>query len=390
MTVTRLLTIAAAAGAVAAVAGECRPASAPANPGGRANVPASINVADYGAIGDGVNDNSAAFAAVAAAIPPSGDPVTVVFPPGKYVYAGGLDFRSPVRLTGRGARLDYRGGGIAVKLGPDGQSADADQADYSVDGLTFTGGAGMTHGIYFNSRVAQPRVTSVTFVDFGGGGAYAIWFQSHNRDARVDDVRFFSGDGVPRQFIRANGAAADGEGDLGQTRLSVANVLATTRGGGPAVGVYTSGLHSSITSSRIEGFSPGIQVGSNAGASPEFTQIDLVYLASGGGSPCIVYGEKDRASFTDHLAVERSFCDLRGGSAAFIGPAGPESRLRGAIVSRNALSRGAALLVVENDLPGQVGNVASLNFAAGSPIPFGLLHTAGAQIASWSGEAAPR
>ena len=413
MTVTRLFGIAAAAAAAAALAGQCQPqpsasAEAPEDPANAGTPARTIDVRRHGAVGDGLTDNTAAFAVVAdlvnrAAPGPAGQ-ATVVFPPGRYVYAGGLVFSSPVRLTGPGATLDYRGREMAVKLGPDGLTGEssAGHLDYAVDGLTFTGGASMVQGIYFNTFVAQPRVTGATFVNFGAGGAWAIWFQSHNRDARVTDSRFFADDAGAHQFIRANGVAADGTSDLGQTRLTVSNVLATNRSIAAGTAIYTNGFHSSITDSMIEGFSPGIQVGSNGGASSEFTHIDLVHLEVRRGSlPCILYGERDgpyRASFTDHLAVERSYCNLHdagfAAGAAFIGPAGPDSRLRGATIEGNLVfgAPGGMVAVVLNDLVGQDGNSASRNFAAGSPIPVRLLHTRGANIASWGGgdEAANR
>jgi len=406
VTLTRLYGIAAAAAGMAALAGRCQstaPASAalPMPPSGTWQF---LDVRDYGAVADGVTDNTAAFAAVADAVnrspPRSAAPATVLFPPGTYAYAGGLVFSAPVRLSGAGATLDYRGRDEAVKLGPDGLSLRtyANHLNYAVEGLTFTGGAAMTQGIYFNTFVTQPRVSGAAFVNFGGGRAYAIWFQSQNWDARVSDARFYADDGNVHQLIRANGIATDGTSDMGQSRLTVSNILAKNRAtaGGQVVGIYTNGFNASITNSRIEGFSPGIQVGANGGASSAFTHIDLVYMeVDRGAYPCILYGEADgpyRASPVDNLSVARSYCTVHdtelGATAGFLGPAGPSSGLRGAVVSDNVVSGASpgSPLVFQNDVPLQEGNTASRNFGAGAPARrIGLLHSAGSRIAPWAG-----
>lgn len=62
-----------------------------------------VNVKDFGAIGDGVTDNTAAFQAAAAAVPASGG--TLLVPPGVYIVRGTTLLKSYTTFSGYGATL---------------------------------------------------------------------------------------------------------------------------------------------------------------------------------------------------------------------------------------------------------------------------------------------
>jgi hypothetical protein len=88
-------------------------------------VGASYNIRDFGAVGDGIVDDSAAFTAFQSFAAGLGVPVTLTIPPGSYstpgnvkwFYASGLD----LTVYGYGATLlNWGGGGPGVTIGPTG------------------------------------------------------------------------------------------------------------------------------------------------------------------------------------------------------------------------------------------------------------------------------
>ena len=246
-----------------------------------------IDVRSYGAVGDGSTSNNTAFAAVAAVVNASTTPLTVYFPTGVYNYSSGLAFTKPVSLRGDvGATLNYSGSGKAISLGPDGLTVLAPHTTpYIVQGLRFTGGSSMTHGIYINSFIVYPRLRDLEFYNFGNTNAYAVFAQSDNWDLEMSSVSFVSNDSVTRNCVRVRGRSAADVSDNGNSRLRFlgGHLTNTTLSGG--VGIWVTGTNSEIAHSKIEGFIPNIRVGASAAG----TSLHENYYEARGN--CIEFGD---------------------------------------------------------------------------------------------------
>lgn len=192
-----------------------------------------ISVKDFGAVGDGVVDDTAALTALAAWVnsrPKYSNPVTVNFPNGTYLYSGGLDFIRPVAIYGhQGATLKYTGSGKALAVGdptPEG-SPTADnfyQGEYTIEGLRFTGGESATHGIFIKSFVFTPRIRNCLFIDFGNSACYDIYAQYEDWDGLIECCEkhtYFStvatGNFIALVSKRTDGSAYDG----GNSRFTI-------------------------------------------------------------------------------------------------------------------------------------------------------------------------
>lgn len=192
-----------------------------------------ISVKDFGAVGDGVIDDTAALTALAAWVnsrPKYSNPVTVNFPSGTYLYSGGLDFIRPVAIYGhQGATLKYTGSGKALAVGdPTPENAPtADnvyQGEYTIEGLRFTGGENATHGIFIKSFVFTPRIRNCLFVDFGNSASYDIYAQYEDWDGLIECCEkhtYFStvatGNFIALVSKRTDGSAYDG----GNSRFTI-------------------------------------------------------------------------------------------------------------------------------------------------------------------------
>lgn len=192
-----------------------------------------ISVKDFGAVGDGVVDDTAALTALAAWVnsrPKYSNPVTVKFPNGTYLYSGGLDFIRPVAIYGhQGATLKYTGSGKALAVGdPTPENAPtADnfyQGEYTIEGLRFTGGESATHGIFIKSFVFTPRIRNCLFIDFGNSASYDIYAQYEDWDGLIECCEkhtYFStvatGSFIALVSKRTDGSAYDG----GNSRFTI-------------------------------------------------------------------------------------------------------------------------------------------------------------------------
>lgn len=193
----------------------------------------TISVKDFGAVGDGVVDDTVALTALAAWVnsrPKYSNPVTVYFPNGTYLYSGGLDFIRPVAIYGhQGATLKYTGSGKALAVGdptPEG-SPTADnfyQGEYTIEGLRFTGGESATHGIFIKSFVFTPRIRNCLFIDFGNSASYDIYAQYEDWDGLIECCEkhtYFStvatGSFIALVSKRTDGSAYDG----GNSRFTI-------------------------------------------------------------------------------------------------------------------------------------------------------------------------
>jgi hypothetical protein len=357
----------------------------------------TINAADFGAVCDGTTDNATAFGKLATFIASTSTLFAVHFPPGGVcMYSGGLWFTKPVLVDLDGATLNYTGTGVAIELGPRnlGYSDVAANRYYEVKNGILTGGNSMTNGIFFNPWITQPRVTSVHEYNFGNPAAYGIWFQAQNWDAVVQDSDFivdFNATNVQRNWIYNAGTS-----DNGQSRLRVIRSHGTHLVAAGGVGIYTNGFNSEISSTKIEGFTPNIVVGTYASS----TTISNVYLEGTrpGLKGCIQYGDLSGSqigTYIRNLHVMNTYCNVHNTDAslttALIAPSTTSTGLTYAIVEGNSVgAKTTGLpLVALNNSAGQIGNYAANNWMitqdGGTWGWVDSVHTLGSNITGWTG-----
>lgn len=325
------------------------------------------NARAFGAVGDGTTDNATAFAAISTFINAlSGSyPVTVWFPDGNYLYTSGLAFTRPVTLAGgHEAILNYSGTGKAIKLGPDGLLVGTyHRYPYTVRGLTLTGGASMSHGIFFNKFITVCRVQGTYFDSFGNATAAGIWFEDENWDSLVAFCDFYSNSATAKNWIRVGAT-----GFVNSTRLRVFECFGTVQGNGRGYGVWFDGANNALLSSKIEGFSPNVHVGALA-TTPRLRDSYFEVLDNNG---CIRYGDitggHSEASYSQGLIVDGCYCNLHhtdlSKTGRFIYSATANTGLQDCTLRNNVLAAvSASIPIVQQNAAkaSQVRNVAEGN-----------------------------
>lgn len=243
---------------------------------------APINVLDWGAVGDGVTDNTSVFSALSAWVnsqPRTGVPFPIYFPAGTYKYGiNGLNFEHPVTLfSDEGATLYYTGvNSNAIDLGKPGLNYGDylfDNAEYTVDGLRITSDYGCEHGIYLRPFVLSARIRNVVFYDFGGNAGvtgYCIFGQNEIWDTVIENCRLHADVrlNANMNFIGFPGRSTSGVPDGGNSRVTISNCTMTSFATSPAVdlGVYAliSGTESRILGGSFVNSSFGIFLDSQA------------------------------------------------------------------------------------------------------------------------------
>lgn len=256
-----------------------------------------VNVKDFGALGNGGDDNTALQRVVTwvnGIANTDGLPVGVIFPPGLYQYSATLAFTRPVYLYGEAATLRYMGTGNGIVLGPTNLTGPNNlQSFYGAFDLTFVGYSTATNILYVGPWVTYPTFERLRFYNAGSASGYAIRCPYNNWSINVHDCIYFAG-GVgwttQTNFFRADGVdPADGVTiDFGNSRLNASNNW--VRWGGVAVGgiaYYVSGAKSRITGGGSEGAKIAVLLGGWA----SFTEINGFYderLFDDPSQPCTV------------------------------------------------------------------------------------------------------
>lgn len=125
-----------------------------------------LNVADYGATGDGVTNDTAA---IQAAINAAADNETVFFPSGRYIITASLTIPEGVRLLGAGSNPNWFNQSTIIEMttaSVDAITAGTYMKDLGVENLTLLGpGSGTGRGIYSSSSVHMRGVHVEGFYD---------------------------------------------------------------------------------------------------------------------------------------------------------------------------------------------------------------------------------
>lgn len=140
----------------------------------------TVSVLDFGAVGDGIADDSTALIAALA----SGKPLD--FGSGTYKHTG-LTIQTPGNLywAGRGARLNYTGTGVGVWITT---APSTNVADVVVQGITFSGGQTQLRvkgDSGTKAIISRVRILQCQMLGTPGGAANAGLFLSYLDDVEV-------------------------------------------------------------------------------------------------------------------------------------------------------------------------------------------------------------
>lgn len=356
------------------------------------NSTTEFNVLDYGAIGDNTFDNKTVFQNVSNAVNAVVGSLPIVYiPAGTYLYSDGLKFEREVILKGEGT-LNYSGNTMAIKFGKDGLTYDNIEENivYEVEGLTFTGGANMTHGLYFNEWVIGQKVRNCKFTDFGNPNAYTLYFQFQNWDIVVENcdwyitIRNHPGSKV----VRVNGRnKAGNESDNGQSHFKAVNCYHNTFSVFQTEVFTLNAFNPQIVNCTISGGKPAIRLGEFANGA----QIIDTYFELLQGKACIEFGPERfsprEGDYTNYLTINNCYANLHNDdgvgapNSVFLAPSTDLSGLSFATINNNYLTGVDPNnpMVVLNDLSSQIGNSANDNHG----ITF--LHNIANNISGWLG-----
>lgn len=238
----------------------------------------SVTLKDFGAVGDGIADDSDAMNQLSAYVnarPKYSAPVHVSIPNGIYKYSNGLNFVRPVSITAeQGATLDYRGTGAAISIGDpsiDDSSPNADvfyQGEYTINGLRFIGGSSASYGIYIRSYVFTPHIYNCEFMDFGSADSWAIYSQFECWDGLIKDCAFhnYYSKTAVGNFIGISGKkAASNVFDGGNSRFTIQDCSMTSYDNAPlGFFAYINSVKCVVNGGNCHWSSGGILVGQNA------------------------------------------------------------------------------------------------------------------------------
>ena len=355
------------------------------------------NVTWHGVVGDGVTDNTQALQELSKWVTRQGGKQVLYFPPGKYVWNKTVQFNTPVVLTGtENSWLKYTGTGDGLLLGPDGLTDDnyIDYRSFTVKNLCFTGGDNSKYLIRFNQHITQGRVTDCQFHNAGGtaddSSCFCIWFSRDAWDGRVTGCQFdATAEAGRRQFV--------GMDEYGNSRIVISNNLVTSLTA-KGVGIYLNGYNCQAISNKIEGFEVNIRLGAMASA----CEVAFNYFEKSGDtvSAAIQIGSLDAniTTYPTGIYVIGNYANLHNVTEAmwsyFIGPSNSNVLIRDMVVESNFVNAGNwndpnitryGYLVLENDLPNQLGNRANNNYL-GVGIKGIIDNTKGKRYESWRGQ----
>lgn len=332
------------------------------------------NVTWHGIVGDGKTDNTQALQELSKWVDQQGGKQVLYFPPGKYLWNETVQFNTPVALTGtENSWLKYTGTGDGLLLGPDGLTDDnyINYRSFTVKNLCFTGGDNSKYLIRFNKHITQGRVTDCQFHNAGGiaddSSCFCIWFSQDAWDGRVTGCQFdATAEAGRRQFV--------GMDEYGNSRIVIANNLVTSLTA-KGVAILLNGYNCQAISNKIEGFEVNIRLGAMASA----CEVAFNYFEKSGDhvSAAIQIGSlnPDVATYPTGIYIIGNYANLHNVTkemwSYFIGPSNSNVLIRETIVESNYVNAGNwndpndvryGYLVLENNLPNQLGNRANNNY----------------------------
>lgn len=333
-----------------------------------------VNVTWHGVIGDGKTDNTQALQDLSKWVDQQAGKQILFFPPGKYLWNETIQFNNPVVLTGTDdSWLKYTGTGDGFLLGPDGLTDNnyINYRSFTVKNLCFTGGDNSKYLIRFNKHITQGRVANCQFHNAGGiaddSSCFCIWFSQNAWDGRVTGCQFdATAEAGRRQFV--------GMDEYGNSRIVISNNLVTSLTA-KGVAILLNGYNCQAIGNKIEGFEVNIRLGAMASA----CEVAFNYFEKSGDnvSAAIQIGSlnPDVVTYPTGIYIIGNYANLHNVTkemwSYFIGPSNSNVLIRETIVESNYVNAGNwndpndvryGYLVLENNLPNQLGNRANNNY----------------------------
>jgi hypothetical protein len=134
-----------------------------------------VSIKDFGAVGDGATDNSAAIQAAIDATPAGGE---LHIPLGTFLHATGLTIGKAITITGvgcggvGGSRLKYTGSGNAITFTGGGSSTGARFSNFVIEGT-----ASANNGLYIYNAFNNILFKNVYITDFSKASANAVYME---------------------------------------------------------------------------------------------------------------------------------------------------------------------------------------------------------------------
>lgn len=296
----------------------------------------------------------------------------VYFPCGVYTYSDGLYFNREIKLKGN-ATLNYIGNGKAIEFGKRDLTISNYQLVFEIDGLTFTGGINMSHGIFFNKFVVMPRLIDVKFRDFGSENNYNIWFDGDNWDSYLFNLNYHSKTPYKQNFMFVNSRG------INSTRIRLRDSLLTNQSEIRGSGVFLDGACCEISHCKIEGFNPNIELSTHSRG----TIISNTYFEYADNDSCIIIGD-NKGSYIQDITIKDVYCNQHGSDlgckGSFIKPKSTTTGYQNFVLDNLFITNldSETPCIIQNNIPSQINNYA-YNIKCNS-----FIHTIGNNI-SWLG-----
>lgn len=336
-----------------------------------------LSVKDFGAVGDGITDDTAAllrFVEFVNSRPKYSPPISAMLPAGVYNTSAMLDFIRPVALYGfQGATIRYSGTEAAIAIGdPTPENApNADnfyQGEYTLDGIRFTGGANAKFGVYIKSFVFTPHLRYLEFMDYGNPDSYDIFSQFECWDGLIESCAkhtYFSTTAVGN-FIAITGKQTEANVyDGGNSRFTIRDCsMAAYDNQQMGYFAYLNSVKCRVIGGNCHHTSSGILLGPNAHG----TLIDGFYdEVSTTVRPWMVTVSSDNsipANFQSPQGVQIKNCymnmhsEVIGDAGKLVGVLDENVLLRDWTIQDCQISQFALgqVLIQMNNLPFQTGN----------------------------------
>lgn len=338
-----------------------------------------FSLKSYGMKGDGVTDDSANFELLAQAVnavPNTGRPVQIDCEDGVYLLSQPVAFTRPVILySGGGAEFHYTGPGKFITMGPPGAAAPNFYMEdhYIVDGIMFTGGKNMTHGVFFNPYSAlMGQVKNTICYNFGNPTSWAFYFDVNNWWPIIFNNRWETYDNLAFNWVSIPGKNATSS-DGGNSRVIWSNNSGKWQGGDQGgVGVYINAVKSMILNSSFEHAYTAIQFGPLS----TFSTVQNIYFEQALNGSCLRFGQDSAPVGETVYGIDLSniFVNLHNtdeydSNAVFALTSGPNVKVQDITINNLKVVNGGKfpLINLNQAIPDQsgfkFGNISALNCA---------------------------
>ncbi len=316
-----------------------------------------VSIKDFGAVGDGITDDSAAFLAAAEYSNGINDVVTILIPHGVFVVNEPVWFNTPVCLTSNhDGIIQYNGTSVLFEMGKRTNTiSDYEFTPYTLENIIFRGGEASTYPLKFNNFVTVIKLNQIRLENFSGPGGAAILLDGNNWEITMDNCAWYSSGVTVRNLLKTNPRGVN------STRLRVQGGKYSNQSEVRGFGFWLDGANNEIANAKIEGFRPNVRIGGLA----TYANIVNTYFETVDNGGCIQFGDVPGGIYQDNytvgLNVKDCYVNLHntdfGTTSRFLEPSSNLSGLQNSSLENIFVTEGNTTLVKINNAPSQVGNI---------------------------------